>query len=97
MSPTGKRSDNQVPFWRQRWENIETVAGALVEDCMLFLIFIAVLTIVYLALGGLAGLGYDPKRIDLLETIHYWAYVAVFGLFMLDLVVRVLLHTFRRS
>jgi hypothetical protein len=64
---------------------------------MLFLIFLAVLTIVYLGLGGLAGLGYDPRRIQMFETIHYYAYLAVFAMFMVNLAIRVLLHTFRRK
>ena len=84
-------------FWRRRWENIEPAAGALIEDGALLVIFVAVLTVVYLALGMLAGLGYAPERVERLETIHYWAYLAVFGLFMVDLVIRVLLHTLRKK
>ncbi len=87
------QTTTQVSFWRRRWENIEPAVSALVEDGLLLLIFVVVLTVVYLALGMLAGLGYDPRRIEMFETIHYWAYLAVFGLFMLDLVLRVLLHT----
>lgn len=50
----------------------------------------------FILLGALAGLGYDPKRIETFETIHYWAYVVVFGLFMVDLIFRMLLHTFKK-
>jgi len=56
---------------------------------MLFIIFLAILTIVFLGLGGLAGLGYPAKWIETLETIHYWAYLVIFGEFMIDVVVRV--------
>lgn len=63
---------------------------------MLFSIFALGLTFVYLILGIMAWAGYNPQRIERLETIHYWAYLAVFGLFMFDLVLRVLLHAFRR-
>lgn len=83
-------------FWRQRWENIKPAACALIEDGLQFLIFLAVLTAVYLGLAGLAVLGYDPRRIDRFETIHYYAYLVVFGAFMLDLVIRILLHTASR-
>jgi hypothetical protein len=86
----------QGSFWSRRWENIEPAVGAFVEDGLLFLIFLVVLTVVYLGLGMLAGLGYDPRRIEMFETIHYWAYVVVFGLFMFDLVIRVLLHALRK-
>ena len=51
-------------YWKRRWESIEPAANALIEDGMLLLIFLAVLTIAYLGLGGLAGLGYDPNRIE---------------------------------
>jgi hypothetical protein len=66
-------------FWRQRWENIEYVVGALVEDFIVFLVLIAGLSVAYLLLGILAALGYDSKRIETFESIHYWAYLAVFG------------------
>jgi hypothetical protein len=63
---------------------------------MLFLIFVAALTVAYLGLGILAGLGYDPARIELFETIHYYGYVIVFGLFMVDFVCRVGINLFLR-
>lgn len=63
---------------------------------MLFAIFAFALTFVYVLFGIMAWLGYNPQRIDRLESIHYWAYLSVFGLFMLDLVIRVALHTFKR-
>ena len=63
---------------------------------MLFAIFAVGLTFAYLLFGIPAALGYNSQRIDRLETIHYWAYLVVFGMFMLDLVIRVMLHTFRR-
>jgi hypothetical protein len=86
----------QRSFWQKRWENIEPVVGALVEDALVMIFFIVVLTAVYLALGLLAQLGYAPQRIEMFETIHYYAYLAVFVLFMIDLVLRILLHTVRK-
>jgi|HubBroStandDraft_6_1064221.scaffolds.fasta_scaffold01095_14 hypothetical protein len=75
---------------------MEPAVGALIEDGLLLLLFVFVLTLVYIALGTLAALGYEPRRVETFETIHYWAYVVVLALFMLDLVFRVLLHTFRK-
>jgi hypothetical protein len=83
-------------FWRRRWENIEPAVGALIEDGVLLVLFVVVLTVVYLALGMLAALGYDPRRIEVFETVHYYAYLVVLGLFMLDLIIRILLHTARK-
>ena len=91
------QATTESSFWRQRWESIEPAACALIEDCMLCLIFLAALTIVFLGLSGLALLGYDPQRIDMFETIHYYAYLGVFSLFVVDLAIRVLLHTFKRK
>ena len=46
----------------------------------------------YLSLGILAWAGYKPTRVDTFETMHYWAYVAVFGVLMLHLVLKILTH-----
>jgi hypothetical protein len=96
------RRQAQVPaersfwsFWRERWDNIAPAATALIEDAMLFAIFAVCLTFVYIVFGILAWAGYSPERIERFVTIHYWAYVTIFGLFMFDLVFRVVLHTFR--
>jgi hypothetical protein len=86
----------RVGYWRERWNSVKPAADALIEDAMLFAIFALVLTFVYLVFGIMAWAGYNPQRIDRLETIHYFAYLSVFGLFMLDLVLRVMLHTFRK-
>jgi hypothetical protein len=83
-------------YWRQRWSSIEPAANALIEDAMLFAIFALVLTFVYIVFGIMAWAGYNPERVERFETIHYWAYLSVFGMFMFDLVLRVLLHTFRK-
>jgi len=63
---------------------------------MLFSIFAVCLTFVYLVFGILAWAGYSPQRLDRFETIHYWAYLAVFGVFMSNLVIRVILHTVKK-
>jgi hypothetical protein len=66
-------------IWEQRWKNIEPAALAIIEDTMLFLIFLGALTIVYVGLTALTWVGYDDERINLLETIHYDAYLVVLG------------------
>lgn len=92
----GSAQTPALGFWRQRWKNIEPVVGAFVEDGLLLLTFLTVLTLAYLALGWLAGLGYEPERIELLGTIHYYTYLVVFGFLMLDLLIRIALHTVNR-
>jgi hypothetical protein len=59
---------------------------------MLFLIFLFVLTVVYAGLAGLRLLGYDSQRIHTFETMHYWAYLVVLGLLLIDLIIRVTLY-----
>jgi hypothetical protein len=98
--PNSSRRTAQTPersFWKERWKNIEPAAGALVEDAMLMFIFVVALELIYLALGSLAALGYDSQRVGMFETIHYYAFLAVFLVFMVDMVVRVLLHAFRKQ
>jgi hypothetical protein len=59
---------------------------------MLLCILLAGLTISFLALGTLAGFGYPPERVELFETLHYWAYLAVFVVFLADTLRTVIFH-----
>jgi hypothetical protein len=83
----------EVSFWSTRWRNVEPLAGAIVEDIFLFAITVCGLGLAYLFLGILAGLGYRQDRIATLEALHYWAYLAVLFIFLLDMVVKVSMHT----
>ena len=62
-------------FWAQIWKNVETPLAALVQDTILLLAALAALSILYLALGLIAGLGYDSQRIEVFETVHYYGYL----------------------
>jgi hypothetical protein len=82
-------------FWEERWENLKTPLGAFFEDIVLGLVTILGLSAIYLCLGLLAGLGYSAERIERLETIHYWIYLAVYAVLLLDLLIQMALHVIR--
>ena len=82
-------------FSARAWEGIELKARVLCGDILLFLIAIAGLTLVFMALQGLSVLGYPPERIEILETLHYWAYVVILASFVLDLLVKIFLAMLR--
>lgn len=81
QSPTSPKT---IGYWEQRWKRIEIPANALIEDCMLLCILLAGLTVSFLALGAIAGLGYRSERVETFEVLHYWAYLAIFIIFLAD-------------
>jgi hypothetical protein len=94
-----RRSGQKTPessFWKERWNNTKHVAGAIIEDVMLFSIFVVGISFAYLVLGILAWVGYSSQRIEMFETIHYYAYLAALGLLMLDFVITIGLHMVRK-
>jgi hypothetical protein len=82
-------------FWKKVWSDIEPAARAIVGDTGICLLILASLAVVYLCLGWLAGLGYDDARIERLDVMHYWATVAVLGVFLLSFVIRMGLQALR--
>jgi hypothetical protein len=76
-------------FWKQVWEDIRPAARALAGDVAIFLIALGALAVVYLGLRGLGVLGYDPRRLEVFETIHYWAYFVVLAILLIDLILKV--------
>jgi hypothetical protein len=94
QSPT---SPETIGYWKQRWKGIEVPANALVEDSMLLCILLAGLTVAFLALGVMAGFGFNPERVELMETLHYWAYLACLVTFLADMLRTVLWHVFGKK
>ena len=88
-------ADRQIPlegsFWKKLWSEIEPQVRAIVGETIVFILMVAALALVFVSLGWLAGLGYDPARIERFETMHYWACLAVLGIFLLSFVIRMAL------
>ena len=85
------------PFLTELWTEIRPSVTALLGDLALFIVWLGALTLVFAGLRGLSALGYRQERIDLLETLHYYAYLPVYVLFLLDLILKVGLHIFSRK
>jgi hypothetical protein len=88
-SPTDPKP---IGYWEQRWKSIETPANALIEDAMLLCIVVAGLTVSFLALGVMAAFGYPSERVEIMETLHYWAYLACLLTFLADMLRKVIWH-----
>src|ERR1017187_4416903 len=101
ISPGSRREKNaqltKATFWDRTWADVEPSARAMVGDAMLFLLGLLLLAGSFLALLGLASLGYRREFIGILESLHFWAYFAVLGVLLLDLGCKVAAHAFRRK
>jgi hypothetical protein len=82
-------------FKDKLWTRLESIILILVTDIVLFLIVLAALLIAYAAINGLKALGMSESRLELLETIHWYAYLAVSTLFLFDMLVKTLMELFK--
>jgi hypothetical protein len=85
-SPRKARVDES--FGTRVWSDIEPAVRSICGDTAVCVCLLLGLTIIYLYLGWMAGLGYDPARIEIFEDLHYWASLVVLGVFLLSFVIR---------
>jgi hypothetical protein len=76
-------------WWAQRWKRVEGSVALLIEESAKFLAAVLVLALCFGVLRAFAALGYNAERIELLETIDYYAMAAIIIMFLLDLVLKV--------
>lgn len=82
------------PTFKQKlWSTLEPLVLILLRDIVLFLIVLAALVVVYAGVAGMKALGMRPERVEVLETMHWYAYLSVSFTFLLDMVVRIVLHS----
>jgi len=67
------------------WKEIRDRLVGVVSDACLFLVWLFILLVSFLALHAMARFGYPAERLDFIESIHYYAYLSIFVLFMFDL------------
>ena len=80
------------------WAENRAIFKAMITDALLFLCTLVILAFCYSVLRLLKWLGYPQDRVALMETVHYWAYVSVDFLFIIDLFYKLLCFLFfRRS
>jgi len=76
---------------------IMRVTRPIIVDVVVFTLIICALLIGFLGLHLLEATGYDKERVQTFETMHYWFYAGVFGLFGLDLLYKIGLALFFRE
>jgi hypothetical protein len=85
------------PTFREKlWPPIEPVVLILVRDIILFFIVLAALLVVFVGIAGLKAFGMPQERLQILETLHFWAYTSVEVLFLLDMVLKTFLQIFAK-
>jgi len=85
-----------MAFWRDTvWkQHTEGVAAIIVSDALKTLLALALLTVVYMGIRLLALMGYPANRIDVLETLHYWAVLPLILMFITDLLTKIFSELF---
>ena len=83
------------PTFRQKlWASLEPVVLILLRDIILFFIVLAALLVGFAGIAGLKAFGMPQERLQILETMHFWAYTTVAILFLLDMVLKIFLQIF---
>ena len=62
----------------------------------MFFIVLAALLVGFAGIAGLKAFGMSEQRLQILETMHFWAYTTVEMLFLLDMVLKIILEIFRK-
>jgi hypothetical protein len=81
----------------EMWDDTREIVKAITTDVVLFLLAIGALFICYLVLHQMEVAGYPHENIARLEELHFWAYLAVAGLFAMDLLVKLFVFLFLRK
>ncbi len=78
------------------WPPIEPVVLILLRDIILFFIVLAALLVGFAGIAGLKAFGMPQERLQILETIHFWAYTTVEMLFLFDMVFKTFAKIFMK-
>jgi hypothetical protein len=85
------------PTFRQKlWPPIEPVVLILLRDIILFFIVLAAMLVVYVGTAGLKAFGMPEQRLQILETMHFWAYTTVEFLFLFDMIMKIVFEIFKK-
>ena len=85
------------PSFKQKlWSSLKDVVLILLKDIILFMIVLAALAFAYLGIAGLKAPGMAPERCQVLEIMHFYGYMAVLCIFLLDMVLKTILEVFKK-
>jgi fumarate reductase subunit C len=86
------------PTFKQKlWLSLESFLLILLRDIILFLIVWAALVVGFIGVVALKALGMSTERTGVLETIHFYSYLTVAVIFLLDMVVKIVLEIFKKQ
>jgi hypothetical protein len=70
------------------WKDIRLAAIAVIADVAIFSLILMGLAVFYLGTLALRAMGYDAGRLATFDTLHYYAYLVVFAMGLLDLILK---------
>jgi hypothetical protein len=79
------------------WKEVSRVCRPILVDILVFVMILMALFFGFFGLRMLELAGFDEQRVRTLETMHYWFYAGVFGLFGLDLIYKIFCALFLRN
>jgi hypothetical protein len=86
------------PTFKQKlWASLEPIMLILLKDIIIFLIVLATLVVVFAGVAGMKALGIRPERAEMFETLHFYAYLAVATILLIDLILKTLLEAFGKK
>jgi hypothetical protein len=81
------------PTFKQKlWASLEPVILILLRDIILFLMVLAALVVGYAGVAALKALGMPPRRLEILEMVHSYAYLGIACIFLFDMVAKTILE-----
>jgi hypothetical protein len=86
------RTPPKPTFMQKLRASLEPVVLILLRDIILFFIVLAALLVGFAGIAGLKAFGMSEQWLQILETMHFWAYTTVEVLFLLDMVLKIFLE-----
>jgi hypothetical protein len=86
----------QRHFIIEIWQENRPIFKAVLSDVLLFVFVLVALVGCFVLLELISRAGYPRDRVQVLESLHYWAYLTAFAMFLMNLLWKLLVYLFRR-
>ena len=94
MGTPAKPVEARRHFLLEIWEEKRELFKLLVGDALLALTVLFILLVLFLGSRILEKSGYASERIGMFETLHYWAYLIVLVMLLVDLIMKLFIALF---
>jgi hypothetical protein len=91
------RTPPKPTFKEKLWSSLEPIVLILLRDIILFLMVLAALILGFVGVAALKALGMPPQRVEILEALHWYAYLVVASIFLLDMVFKTILEVVKKK